>query len=184
MLFSLIGMPGGGKSTVARHLATRLNVSLLDSDHVVEERIGESIRSFFEREGEERFRDVEQAVIADVTRTFQGVLATGGGAVLRETNRETLRLRSTVLYLSTSPEALFRRLRFDTKRPLLSVDDPLQRLRDLHAVRDPLYLATAHFVVATGRSSIPTLVSTILTQLELGGIIDPYSVPSVIDPSP
>lgn len=184
VLFSLIGMPGGGKSTVARHLAKRLNLSLLDSDHVIAERLGESIRSFFEREGEESFRDVEQDVIADITNTFQGVLATGGGAVLREPNREMLRQRSTVLYLSSSPEALFRRLRFDTKRPLLRVDDPLQRLRDLHAVRDPLYLDTAHFVVATGRSSIPTLVTTILTQLELAGIIDPYSVPSVVDPLP
>jgi shikimate kinase len=181
---SLIGMPGGGKSTVARHLAKRLNLPMVDSDHVIEERIGEPIRSFFEREGEERFRDVEQDVIADITDSFQGVLATGGGTVLRPANRDMLRRRTTVLYLNSSPEALFRRLRFDTKRPLLRVDDPLQRLRDLHAVRDPLYLETAHFVVATGRSSIPTLVSTILTQLELGGIIDPYSVPSVIDPSP
>jgi shikimate kinase len=183
-LISLIGMPGGGKSTVARHLAKRLNLSLVDSDHVIEERIGEPIRSFFEREGEESFRDLEQAVIADLTSSFRGVLATGGGAVLRAANREMLRLRSTVLYLNASPEALFRRLRFDNKRPLLGVEDPLQRLRDLHVVRDPLYLETAHFVVATGRSSIPTLVSTILTQLELAGIIDPYSVPSVIDPSP
>jgi shikimate kinase len=184
VLLSLIGMPGGGKSTVARHLARRLNLSLVDSDHVIEGRIGESIRSFFEREGEESFRDVEQAVIDEVTSTFQGVLATGGGTVLRAANREMLRKRSTVLYLNTSPEALFRRLRFDTKRPLLRVEDPLQRLRDLHAVRDPLYLEAAHFVVATGRSSIPTLVSTILTQLELGGVIDPYSVPSMVDPSP
>jgi shikimate kinase len=180
---SLIGMPGGGKSTVARHLAKRLNVSFVDSDQVIERRIGEPIRSFFEREGEEHFRDVEQDVIADIASGFEGVLATGGGAVLRPANRETLRRCTTVLYLNSSPEALFRRLRFDTKRPLLRVDDPLQRLRDLHAVRDPLYLETAHFVVATGRSSIPTLVSTILTQLELGGVIDPYSVPSVIDPS-
>jgi shikimate kinase len=183
-LISLIGMPGGGKSTVARHLAKRLNLALVDSDHVIEERIGEPIRSFFEREGEESFRDVEQAVIADITSSFRGVLATGGGSVLRAANREMLRRCSTVLYLNTSPEALFRRLRFDNKRPLLRVEDPLQRLRDLHAVRDPLYLETAHFVVATGRSAIPTLVSTILTQLELGGIIDPCSVPSVIDPSP
>jgi shikimate kinase len=183
-IVSVVGLPGSGKSTVARHLAKRLNLSLVDTDQVIEERIGESIRSFFEREGEERFRDVEQDVIADVSSRFEGVLATGGGSILRLANRETLRRCTTVLYLNSSPEALFRRLRFDTKRPLLRVDDPLQRLRDLYAVRDPLYLETAHFVVATGRSSIPTLVSTILTQLELGGVIDPYSVPSVIDPSP
>ena len=184
MLLSLIGMPGGGKTTVARHLAKRLNLALVDSDQAIEERLGESIRSFFEREGEASFRDVEQDVIEHITSSFNGVLATGGGTVLRPANREMLRQRSTALYLNSTPEALFRRLRFDNKRPLLRVEDPLQRLRELHAVRDPLYLETAHFVVATGRSSIPTLVSTILTQLELGGVIDPYSVPSVIDPSP
>ena len=88
MLLSLIGMPGGGKSTVARHLANRLSLPLTDSDQLIEERIGESIRSFFEREGEESFRDVEQDVIAGITRSFQGVLATGGGTVLRAANRD------------------------------------------------------------------------------------------------
>ncbi len=184
MLLSLIGMPGGGKSTVARQLAKRLNLPLVDSDQVIEERIGESIGSFFEREGEETFRDVEQSVIADITRSFHGVLATGGGTVLRATNRALLRLHSTVLYLNASPEALFGRLRSDNKRPLLRVQDPLQRLHDLHAVRDPLYLETAHIVVATGRSSIPSLVSTIVKQLELAGIIGPRSVPAVTDSTP
>lgn len=177
-------MPGGGKSTVGRHLAKRLNLPLLDADQVIEQRLGESIRSFFEREGEDRFRDVEQSVIADITESFQGVLATGGGAVLRQANRDVLRQRSTVIYLSSTPEMLFRRLRTDSKRPLLQVSDPLQRLRDLYAVRDPLYTQTAHFVVATGRASIPMLVTTLLSQLELAGVVDPDSVPSLIDPSP
>ncbi|MEO8806007.1 MAG: shikimate kinase [Burkholderiaceae bacterium] len=175
-------MPGGGKSTVGRHLAKRLGLPMADSDQVIEQRIGVSIRSFFEREGEERFRDIEQSVIDELTANFTGVLATGGGVVLREANRHSLRERSTVLYLTSTPEALFRRLRFDSKRPLLSVADPLARLRELYELRDPLYSQTAHFSIATGRSSIPTLVSTILTQLELAGVIDPYSVPSVVDP--
>jgi shikimate kinase len=181
-LFSLIGMPGGGKSTVGRHLARRLSLPMVDSDQVIEQRIGMSIRSFFEREGEERFRELEQSVIAELAASFQGVLATGGGVVLREANRRALREHSTVLYLTTTPEALFRRLRFDSKRPLLSVADPLTRLRELYAARDPLYTETAHFSVATGRASIPTLVSTILTQLELAGLIDPNTIPSIVDP--
>ena len=181
-LFSLIGMPGGGKSTVGRHLAKRLGLPMADSDHVIEQRIGVSIRSYFEREGEERFRDLEQGVIDELTSGFQGVLATGGGVVLREANRRVLSERSTVLYLTSTPEALFRRLRFDSKRPLLSVADPLSRLRELYEARHPLYSETAHFSIATGRSSIPTLVATILTQLELAGVIDPSSVPSVVDP--
>jgi shikimate kinase len=181
-LISLVGMPGGGKSTVGRHLARRLGLPVADSDQVIERRIGVSIRNFFEREGEERFRDIEQDVIDELTASFKGVLATGGGVVLREANRQVLRDRSTVLYLTSTPEALFRRLRLDSKRPLLSVDDPLARLRQLYTVRDPLYFQTAHFSVATGRSSIPTLVSTILTQLELAGLIDPHAIPSLVDP--
>ena len=181
-LISLIGMPGGGKSTVGRHLARRLGMPMADSDQVIEQRIGVSIRSFFEREGEERFRDIEQGVIDELTSGFNGILATGGGVVLRDANRQALRERSTVMYLTSTPEALFRRLRLDSKRPLLRVEDPLARLRELYAMRDPLYIQTAHFLVATGRSSIPTLVSTILTQLELAGVIDPHTIPSVVDP--
>ena len=184
MLLSLIGLPGGGKSTVGRHLSKRLSVGFADSDHEIEQRIGCSIRTFFEREGEDHFRDVEQSVIDELTANFNGVLATGGGVVLREANRRALRECSTVLYLTSTPEALFRRLRFDSKRPLLSVADPLARLRELYEVRDPLYSQTAHFAIATGRSSIPTLVTTILTQLELAGVIDPYSVPPLVDPLP
>jgi shikimate kinase len=75
-----------------------------------------------------------------------------------------------VIYLNSSPEELFRRLRHDRSRPLLQVADPMQRLRDLYAVRDPLYRETAHFSVDTGRPSVASLVNMILMQLELAGI--------------
>ena len=77
-------MPGGGKSTVGRHLARRLDWNFVDSDSVIERRIGCSIRSFFEREGEQRFRDIEQQVIAEFAEEHNAVLATGGGAVDRK----------------------------------------------------------------------------------------------------
>jgi shikimate kinase len=168
-MISLIGLPGSGKSTVGRHLARRLSLPFLDSDHVIEQRIGCSIREFFEREGEERFRDMEQAVLDELTRGVPGVLSTGGGSVLRAENRACLRGRGQVVYLRSTPEEVFRRLRHDRNRPLLQVADPLQRLRDLHTVRDPLYRETAHFVVETGRPSVASLVNMIVMQLELAG---------------
>lgn len=171
-MIALIGLPGSGKSTVGRQLARRLKLSFTDSDQVIEQRLGCPIRDYFEREGEERFRDVEESVLDELTQQ-PGVLSTGGGAVLRAANREHLRTRGKVVYLKSTPEELFRRLRHDTQRPLLQVSDPLQRLRDLYAARDPLYRETAHFVIETGRPSVATLVNMIVMQLELAGVVAP-----------
>jgi shikimate kinase len=182
-LISLIGLPGSGKSSVGRQLARRLGVGFSDSDAVIEARLGEPIRSFFDREGEERFRELEEEVIASLCCAgAEGVLATGGGAVLRSANRAALRGHSTVIYLRSAPEELFRRLRHDTQRPLLQVADPRARLRELYAQRDPLYRETAHFVIETGRPSMQALVGMILMQLELAGVVDPASVPSIVQP--
>jgi len=164
-LISLVGLPGSGKSTVGRQLARRLQVPFIDSDHVIEQRIGCSIREFFEREGEARFRDVEAEVVDALTQNGPGVLATGGGTVLRPANRDALRSRGQVVYLRSTPEEVFRRVRHDVNRPLLQVADPLTRLRDLFAVR---HRETAHFVIETGRPSVSTLVNMIVMQLELG----------------
>lgn len=179
---SLVGLPGGGKSTVGRHLARRLGWPFWDSDTVIERRVGCSIRVLFEREGEERFREIEQSVIAELMSGPGAVVATGGGAVLREANRMALSQGSSVVYLRSTPEELFRRLRHDTQRPLLQVKDPLARLRELHAQRDPLYRQTASFVIETGRPSVPTLVNMILMQLELAGVVDAGQVPSPTEP--
>ena len=167
----LIGLPGCGKSTVGRSLARRLSVPFRDSDQLIEQRIGTSIRAFFEQHGEAAFRDIEQQVLEDLAAAAPCVLATGGGAVLREANRQSLRRAGQVIYLRASPEELWRRLRHDTQRPLLQVSDPQARLRELHAQRDPLYRETADFTIDTGRPSVPTLVNMILMQLELAGVL-------------
>jgi len=179
---SLVGMPGGGKSTVGRHLARQLRVNFVDSDTEIERRIGCPIRVYFEREGEASFRDVEQQVVAELIARHSGVIATGGGAVLREVTRQTLHGQTTVIYLRSTPEELFRRLRHDMHRPLLQVADPMRKLRDLYAERDPLYRKTAHFVIETGRPSVHTLVNMVLMQLELAGIVRPDTVPSSVEP--
>lgn len=178
---SLVGMPGGGKSTVGRQLARQLQCRFFDADVEIEQRIGCPIRVFFEREGEARFRDIEEQVIDALSREPRAVIATGGGAVLRPSNRRALRENTTVVYLRSTPEELFRRLRHDTHRPLLQVSDPLRKLRELFGERDPLYREAAHFIIDTGRPSVPTLVNMILMQLELAGLVDPALVPSSVE---
>ena len=177
----LVGLPGSGKSTVGRQLARRLGIPFIDSDHEIEQRLGCSIREFFEREGEDAFRDVEEATLRDLTSSAgHCVLATGGGSVLRAINREMLREHGQVIYLRSQPEEVYRRVRHDTARPLLQVSDPMARLRSLHAQRDPLYAETAHYVIETGRPSVPRLVNMILMQLELAGLVDPMQVPATV----
>ena len=153
----------------------------MDSDQEIEQQLGCSIRDFFDREGESAFRDAEEASIDALTRRPKSVLSTGGGAVLRPNNRQRLNERGTVIYLRSSPEALYRRLRHDTKRPLLQVADPLKRLRTLYAERDPLYRECAHFIIDTHGSSLSMLVNRIMMQLELGQAAPDCASPAAVD---
>lgn len=171
MKFSLVGMPGCGKSTVGRQLSRQLGLRFVDSDQEIEQRIGMPIRDWFQLNGEESFRDLEQDVIDDLTQRDGVVLATGGGAVLRPSNRDALHSRTHVFYLRASPDDLYRRLRHDTQRPLLQVDDPLRKLRELYQARDPLYRRTAHFVIEAARPSVHALTGMVMMQLELAGLV-------------
>jgi shikimate kinase len=180
-VISLVGLPGSGKSTVGRQLARALDLRFVDADSVIEHRIGMPIRAFFDAQGEAAFREIEAEVIERLTGEAPQVIATGGGAILREASRRVLHERTVAIYLRSNPNDLARRLRRDTKRPLLQGGDPLTKLRELHAARDPLYRETAHYVVETGRPSLHMLVNMILMQLELAGTIDPAQVPSPVD---
>jgi len=170
-MIALVGLPGSGKSTVGRQLARRLQLPFYDSDHVIEERLGYSIREAFERDGEASFRDREEAILDELTQLPKAVISTGGGAVIRPATRQRLRERGQVVYLNSTPEEIFRRLRHDQNRPLLQVANPLTKLRDLYTARDPLYRETANFVIETGRPSVATLVNMIVMQLELAGFL-------------
>ena len=136
------------------------------------------IRDFFAREGEAAFRELEsQALQECLQRPGPLVLATGGGIVLRAQNRELLRQHSLVFYLRTTPEELARRLRNDSKRPLLQGGDALRKLRDLNLQRDALYRQAAHYVVESGRPTVWGLLHWICMQLELGGHVVPATSP-------
>lgn len=170
--FSLIGLPGSGKSTIGRQLARQWHLPFIDSDHVIEQRLGCTIKQYFAEHGEAAFRDVEQQVLAELlAATAPCVLSTGGGSVLRAANRQALQAHSTVFYLQSTPENIARRLRNDTTRPLMQGDDPLQRLQDLLAVREPLYLATAHYVVDAARQNASQVSRKIGMQAELAGLL-------------
>lgn len=157
----LIGLMGAGKTTVGKLLASRLGCDWLDSDKVIEQRCGVSVREIFELEGEASFRDREERVLDELTRQPHLVLSTGGGIVLREANRHALRTRGTVVYLEADPHELWLRTRHDKSRPILQGADARQKLFDLHALRHPLYQATAHATVVTGRPGVREVVERV-----------------------
>lgn len=161
----LVGLMGAGKTTIGKRLASTLGMEFVDSDHEIERRTGADIPWIFDIEGEEGFRRRERDVIADICQRSGIVLATGGGAVLDETNRLNLHNCGTVIYLCASVDQIYRRISRSTHRPLLRCEDPKQRLRDLLRIRDPLYREVAHHVIITDQHSVQHMVRHILRQI-------------------
>ncbi|WAE55002.1 shikimate kinase AroK [Stutzerimonas frequens] len=161
----LIGPMGAGKSTIGRLLAKELRLPFKDSDKEIEQRTGASIPLIFDVEGEGGFREREHAVIADLCRLDGVVLATGGGAVLREDNRKALRAGGRVVYLCTSVDQQLERTARDRNRPLLQAADPRGVLANLMAVRDPLYRSIADVIIETDERPPRLVVMEILDRL-------------------
>ncbi|GHE22296.1 shikimate kinase AroK [Halomonas urumqiensis] len=161
----LIGPMGAGKSTIGRLLAAELSRQFFDSDHEIQARCGADIPWIFDVEGEVGFRDRETQMIDELTRREGVVIATGGGAVLREQNRRALRERGTVIYLFTTVEQQLRRTAKDRNRPLLQRGDREQVLSDMFALRDPLYRATADFMVRTDKRGPRAVVNEIVRRV-------------------
>ncbi|MBZ0332583.1 shikimate kinase 1 [Marinobacter sp. JH2] len=161
----LVGPMGAGKSTIGRLLAKELGYRFLDSDRVIEERCGANIPWIFDVEGEGGFRQRETAMLDEMTAEKDVVLATGGGAVMRQENHPLLRKSAVVVYLKTSIEQQVERTRKDRNRPLLQNDDPEGVLRQLFAIRDPLYTQLADIVMYTDRKSPRLVVRQLVNRI-------------------
>ena len=162
----LVGPMGAGKSTIGRLLAKELRLPFKDSDKEIEQRTGADIPWIFDVEGEQGFRDREQAVIAELCDVDGMVLATGGGAVMRSENRAALRSGGRVVYLHASVEQQVDRTSRDRNRPLLRSPNPGKVLADLLAIRDPLYREIADVVVETDERPPRMVVQEILERIE------------------
>jgi shikimate kinase len=161
----LIGPMGAGKSTIGRHLAQLLGKKFQDTDHEIEMRTGANIALIFEIEGEDGFRRRESAVIEELTKNSNIVLATGGGAVLSETNRNALCERGWVVYLHAPIDILVQRTHRDRNRPLLQTADRRKTLEELMRVREPIYRQAANVVINTDRRSPRTVAREIVSKL-------------------
>lgn len=164
----LIGFMGCGKSSIGRRLAKRMNYGFLDSDDLIITRAqGTSISELFAEEGEERFRDRETAELRKLVDAKNIVLATGGGAILREENRALLHRIGSIVWLHADPETLFERASRNRKRPLLNVENPRSAFNALLESRVPIYEATADIQIdATGLPHEQT-IEAIIRSLEL-----------------
>lgn len=161
----LVGMMAAGKTTLGRLLANSLGREFLDSDLEIERRTGADVSWIFDVEGEDGFRDREHKVLDELTRRSGVVLATGGGAVLREANRDNLRARGTVVYIKAGVDQIVERTRRDRGRPLLQGGDLRARVTTLVREREHLYRATAHIVCCTRGRSSKMLAEEILETL-------------------
>ncbi len=162
----LVGPMGAGKSTIGRLLADELRLEFKDADREIEERSGVDIPWIFDCEGEDGFRKRETAMLQELGELDAVVVSTGGGAVLRDENRQLIAARGVVIYLYASVAEQVRRTAKDRKRPLLQQGDPAAILRNLMDIRDPLYREVADIIVDTDGRSPRAVVQDLARQLQ------------------
>lgn len=160
----LIGLMGVGKSTIGRQLASALHLPFYDSDKVIEEQTGVDIPTIFEYEGEEGFRKREQNIIQELTQIPGIVLATGGGTILKESNRQDLMNHGYVVYLKCSIEKILQRTKRDNQRPLLNTEDPRARVEKLSSEREAFYRQCADICIETSNMQSKQVVNHILVS--------------------
>jgi len=161
----LIGPMGSGKSTIGNIIARRLHREFQDSDHFIEHRTGVDIARIFDVEGEQGFRDRESNALNELLGANDRVIATGGGSILREENRQLLKQKGYIIFLDTSVNQQMHRLRRDKKRPLLQTENPRERLENMLAERRPIYLDLADLAVKTDKRVARRLAADIIDQL-------------------
>jgi shikimate kinase len=136
---ALIGFMGTGKTTVGRQLAEILRFDFVDTDDLIERRVGRPVREIFNAEGEARFRDCERALVATLPNYDRTVIATGGGLAADSENLASLKTHALVVCLWASPDKIYERVRHQSHRPLLNCADPMEKIRELLAARELVY---------------------------------------------
>ena len=162
----LIGFMGSGKSSIGRLLAKNLAFQFIDSDRLIVERAGMEITEIFAQHGENHFRELETEVIRSLLPRHSHVIATGGGVVLRESNRVLLRELGFVVALSASEEVIFERISRNSKRPLLQTSNPRETIRGMVADRHGLYEQTAQWTIDTSTLTHEEVAAAILSATE------------------
>lgn len=175
MVITLIGYRGSGKSSVARLLATSLNLAWIDSDDVIEERAGRSIRDIFAQDGEAEFRRLEQAVIKELTNRSSLIIAAGGGAILREENRTCMKAAGPVVWLQASVDRLAERIlqdeTTDERRPSLTGQTVSDEIEAVLTSRLPQYQDAATLTVDTDGLSLEQVAADIRHKLKASGAV-------------
>ena len=158
---ALVGFMGTGKTAVAQRVAAKLNMRYVDLDDVIEEREGRPIKEIFANEGEAHFRKVEKDVTRDISRDKGIVIATGGGVVLDDENMQNLKENGVVICLTASPAVILQRTAHNKQRPLLNVDDPEAKIKELLASRAPFY-HKADYAIDTSPFTLDEVVERVV----------------------
>ena len=165
----LIGYRATGKTTLAQGLASRLGWEWVDADVEIERRAGKSIARIFAEDGEPAFRDLEARIIAELCRRERLVLAAGGGAVMREESRRTMRETGHVVWLTASPPTILARMTADAttsdRRPNLTSHPPLEEIVQVLDRREPVYRESAHQIVDTEGKAPEELLEEIISKI-------------------
>jgi len=165
----LSGFMGTGKTVIGRKLAGRLGVRLVELDAEIEKAEGMTIKEIFSRFDEPYFRDRETAMVKKFAIQDNVVISTGGGVVLREENMKALREKGVIVCLKATPETILKRTSTSGKRPLLNVDDPLKKIRDILDYRQPFY-EKADIIIETDSLSPTEIADEIIRKMkELSG---------------
>lgn len=157
----LIGFMGTGKTTIAIKLANALNMRYVSTDDLIEKREKRTINEIFTKDGEDYFRDIESDVVCEVAGQDGLVVDTGGGVVIREENLANLRSTGIVICLTADEDAIMERTKKYKHRPLLNVEDPKLKIRNLLAKRAPLY-AKADHCIDTGKLTVRQVIEKIM----------------------